>query len=78
MAQNYVMAKKKVFAHRFCAQTLCPSYKRGAMLQVCILFYANYTNPGDPKRGGRGPPGYCLFPNCLFPNGAYKFILFIS
>ena len=26
LAQNYVKAKKKVFAHRFCAQTLCPSY----------------------------------------------------
>ena len=25
-APNYVKAKKKVFTHRFCAQTLCPSY----------------------------------------------------
>ena len=38
-----VFGQKKVFAHRFCAQTFCPSYKGGAMLQFCILFYANYT-----------------------------------
>ena len=43
LAQNWVKAKKKVFAQRLCAQTFCPSYKGGAMLQFCIVIYANYT-----------------------------------
>ena len=28
---------------RFCAQTFCPSHKRGAMPQCYMLFFANYT-----------------------------------
>ena len=46
--------KKGFRAHRFCAQTLCPSYKGGAMPQFCILFYANYTILAT-QRGGPWP-----------------------
>ena len=52
--------QKKVFAHRFCAQTLCPSYKgvgHAAILHtiLCYLYY-----PGDPKTGAwpNDPPKY--------------------
>ena len=60
LAQNYVKAKKKVFAHHFCAQTLCPSYKgRGhAAISHTILCYLYY--PGDPKGGGGGAIGHKL------------------
>ena len=49
-----VFGQKKVFAHRFCAQTFSPSYKRGGggMRQFCVLFHANYiilaTQSGGP------------------------------
>ena len=41
---------------RWCAQTLCPSYKggRGAMPQFCILFYANFTILAT-RRGDSAP-----------------------
>ena len=53
-------AKKKVFTHRFCAQTLCPSYKGGDMPQFCILFCANYTILATKRWGAwpKAPPKY--------------------
>ena len=59
--------QKKVFAHSFCAQTLCPSYKGGrGMPQFCILFYANYTILAT-QRGGHGqmPPLNTPLLRCL-------------
>ena len=53
---NLVRFLAKKFAHRFYAQTFCPSYKGGGgggggrHATICILFY-----PGDPK-GGPWPP----------------------
>ena len=53
--------KTKVFAHRLCPQTFCPSYTGGgSMPQFCILFYANYTILAT-QRGGpwpNAPPKY--------------------
>ena len=55
LAQNWVEAKKKVFAHRLCAQTFCPRYKGGTMPQFCIL--SNYTIMATQRRGhGPMPP----------------------
>ena len=52
LAQNWMKAKKKVFAHRLCAQTFCPSYQGGAMPQFGILFYANYSILSRQPKGG--------------------------
>ena len=56
--------QKKVFAHRLCAQTLCPSYKGGAMPQFCVLFYVNYTILATQREdlGPMAPPKYA--PDC--------------
>ena len=45
--------EKKVFAHRFCAQTICPSYKGGGggMPQFSVLFYANNTILATQRAG---------------------------
>ena len=55
LTQNCVKTKKKIFAHRFCAQTLCPSYKGRGHAAICILFYANYTILATRRGGGHGP-----------------------
>ena len=55
------LAKKQLLAHRFCAQTFCPSYKRGAMPQFCILFYAKHIILATQRGGALAqwpPPKY--------------------
>ena len=55
LAQNYVKAKTKVFAHRFCAQTLCPSYKRRDHVAILHTILCKLYYPGDPNGGGHCP-----------------------
>ena len=44
--------QKKVFAHRLCAQTYCPSYKGGAMPQF-FTFYSMLIVLSWRSKGGR-------------------------
>ena len=55
LAKIWTRPKLKVFAHRLCAKTFCPSYKGGVMPQFCIIFHANHTILATQRGGGMAP-----------------------
>ena len=51
LAQNWVNAKKKVFAHHLCAQTFCPSHKGGGPCRNFVYYSTQITLSWQHKGG---------------------------